>query len=142
MTMMVASRGVSPRTREVSVPFVLGAGLLVVALAWIIRKDIDIPSPIILGLGGLGLMGLLVLSLRRPEVPLFVLAAYLPFNRVLVGDFGTEMTGLNLTNILMGLATAGWFLRAMSRREPIFRRTALDGGSAPFVPLGLGPPFP
>ena len=137
MTMMVASRGVSPRTRELSVPFVLGAGLLVVALAWIIRKDIDIPSPIILGLGGLGLMGLLVLSLRRPEVPLFVLAAYLPFNRVLVGDFGTEMTGLNLTNILMGLATTGWFLRSAAKREPLFLPTALNAWMGIFVLLGL-----
>ena len=125
------------RVRDNTIPFFVASSLIVVALAWIIRKDIQLPSGVILGIGAAGLLLLFVSTLRKPELALFALAAYLPFNRVLVGDFGTEMLGLNLTNLLMGLASIGWFLRAMSRREPIFRRTALNGWIALFVLLGL-----
>ncbi len=123
--------------RSTSLPFYVGVGLAIAALAWIIRKEVQLPSALIVGVGGAALVGLLVSALRKPEVCLYAMAAYLPFNRVLVGDFGTQATGLNLTNILMGFVSLGWFLRASRSRERLFQRTALNGWILLFAVLGM-----
>ncbi len=118
-------------------PFLAAVSVLVFLFSWIIRKDVQMPSAVLLAFAGVGLLTLVLLGLQQPELFLYALAVYLPFNRVLVGDFGTNWTALNLTNILMALATLGWFIRASNRREGLFRPTALNGWLLLFILLGL-----
>ena len=60
--------------------------------AVLVMKEMQIASVVMLGFGAVGLFGLLMTGLHDPAVPLYVLVAYLPFSRVLVGDFGTQAT--------------------------------------------------
>lgn len=92
----------------------------------VIMKEIALPQPIILAMGGLGLLGLLMVGLQYPEIPLYVLVAYIPFSRLLVGDFGTQATAFNMTNILMGWVFLAHALRQMSRGQPLFQGTPLN----------------
>jgi len=92
----------------------------------IIMKEIALPQPIILAMGGFGLLGLLMVGLQYPEIPLYVLVAYIPFSRLLVGNFGTQATAFNMTNILMGWVFMAHALRQMSRGQPLFQGTPLN----------------
>lgn len=73
----------------------------VLILAWIINKDVSIPSWMTIMIGVFAIFFLFFRGIKNPEIPFFVLVAYLPFNKVLSGTFGGFMTALNLTNILI-----------------------------------------
>lgn len=134
---IATGRATKVELRKNSLPFSLGVSLAVFSFAWLIRKEVQLPAAFLWGLGGVGLALLFLAALRRPECSLYALAAYVPFNRVLVGDFGTGWMGLNLTNILMGLATLGWLTRAAANRRPLIRGTALNTWIALFSVFGL-----
>ena len=90
---------------------------LVAAFAVIIMKDISISPVIMLGVGGLGLLGLFMTSLETPSIALYMLIAYLPFSRLLVGDFGTHTFALNLTNILTILIFIGYSVHQSGKKD-------------------------
>jgi O-antigen ligase len=73
----------------------------VVILALIVNKDIGVPSWLTIGVSVLISFFLLFSGIKNPEVPFYVLVAYVPFNKVFSGTFGGFMTALNLTNILI-----------------------------------------
>lgn len=88
-------------------------------LGWLVMKEITLPSGLMAACVGLGLLGLFMVSVQRPELSLYVLVAYLPFSRLLVGDFGTEAYAFNLTNILMLWVLGAYVVRCMSQgRQP------------------------
>ena len=82
---------------------------LIGAMAYIVRTEANIPGVVIALGGALGLMALFFASLRRPELPLYVMVAYLPFSKLLSGSFGGAMMALNLTNLLLLIVLASWF---------------------------------
>jgi O-antigen ligase len=90
-----------------------------VVLGLVLRTDVEIPSLVLAAVGGLGLVALAFWSLFRPETALYVLAAYLPFSKLLPGDFGGVMTALNLTNLLFLLVFATWLFSSLSRGHPL-----------------------
>lgn len=101
-------------------------GLAIGLMALVVQYDIDVSSEVLITLiGSLGL-AMLVVGLLRPEIPLLALVAYVPFNKVLPGDFGGVLTAFNLTNILMIIAIAGYVLKALAERQPLFERNALN----------------
>ncbi len=79
-------------------------------LAWIINKDISIPSWLTIFLGVFVSLFIFFKGIKTPEVPFYVLTAYLPFNKILSGTFGGAMTALNLTNILILLTLFCWMI--------------------------------
>jgi len=112
--------------------FALAIGLM----AWVIQFDVNVPSGVLIGLlAGAG-MAIFVAGLMRPEIPLLALAAYVPFNKVLVGDFGGMMTAFNLTNLLMGIAIMGYVMRQLSARRPLLERSGLNVPVLLFCALG------
>ena len=81
---------------------------VIVSFGLLIQGDVEMPGFVII-LGGLiGGGTLLLVGWRHPEVPLYVMVVYLPFSKVLVGDFGGGVTALNLTNMLIGLLILTW----------------------------------
>ena len=104
--------------------------------AVLVLKEIQLPSPVILGFGAVGLFGLLMTGLQDPVLPFYVLVAYMPFSRVLVGDFGTQATALNMTNILMILVFIGYIINRISSRKPISDRAPMNKVVLLFCVLG------
>jgi len=92
----------------------------------LVLKKVSLPSEVILVFGGLGLVLLLLAGLRSPAIPLYVLIAYLPFSRVLVGGFGAAATALNLTNILALLVLGAHAVRQMAQGKPLFQGAPLN----------------
>ena len=94
--------------------------------AVLVMKEVSLPSWIIAAFGCVGLVMLLAIGMRSPEIPLYILIAYLPFSRVLVGDFGTEATAFNLTNLFIVWVLIGHLLHSMSKRQALFVRAPLN----------------
>ena len=90
---------------------------VVAFLGVIIIKEITLPPAVILVIGGLGLLGLFMTSLQTPAIALYMLVAYLPFSRLLTGDFGTNAYALNLTNILTILVFIGYSMHSSGKKE-------------------------
>lgn len=111
---------------------VLAIGLF----AFLVMKEVSLPSTVILAFGGLALLGLFMIGLQNPEVPLYALIAYLPFSRTLVGDFGTQVTALNMTNILVGWVLIGYLVKQASRRSPLLEGAILNKLILLFCALG------
>jgi putative inorganic carbon (HCO3(-)) transporter len=99
-------------------------------------KEISLPSLVVMSFGGLALLGLLMVGVQDPRVPLYVLVAYLPFSLELVGDFGTQATALNMTNILILWVPIGHVASCLSRNEPLMTGTSLSKVIGLFCLLG------
>ena len=113
-------------------PMMMAIGLFGV----LIVKEISLPQPVILGFGIAGLLGLFMTGLQSPEVPFYVLVAYIPFSRILVGDFGTQAYALNMTNILTIWVFAGYLMKRASQGKPIFQGTAFNRAVSLFALMG------
>jgi len=113
-------------------------GLIAIAclFAVLVMKEVSLPSEVILGFGALGLLALLVVGIQSPEIPLYVLITYLPFSRMLVGDFGTQATAFNLTNILIVWVLIAHVLRRMAQGQRLFQTTPLNRAILVFCILG------
>lgn len=94
--------------------------------AVLVMKEVQLSPLVIAAFGGVGLLGLFMAGLRSPEIPLYVLVAYLPFSKILVGDFGTQAAAFNLTNVLMVWVFLGHVLRCTSGKGPIFEGVSLN----------------
>jgi O-antigen ligase len=105
---------------------VLGMMLLVVAaLGYIITSESEIPRAVLISAGALGLLGLFLVGLGRPEIPLYLMVAYLPFSKQLAGDFGGFMTAFNLTNLLLIIILFGWLSGTSTGQQPAFEGHAM-----------------
>ena len=105
-------------------------------MAWIIQYDIDVPAVVMVAAVGVAGFALLVTGLMRPEIPFLALVAYVPFSRVLAGDFGGFMTAFNLTNILMVVVGIGYMLRTLAQHRPLLEKSGLNALVALFCALG------
>ena len=103
-----------PRGLILAMLFVMGV------LGFLAQTDRQIPSLIIALCSIAGVMGLFLTSLRRPELPIYVMVAYLPFSKVLIGDFGGIMAALNLTNLLIVVLFVSWWTSSHAERRPLF----------------------
>ena len=95
----------------------LGMLLVIGGLAFIVQTELQIPTLIIASVGAVGLVILMLVSLARPEIPLYLLAAYLPFSKQLAGDFGGVMTALNLTNLFLIIIFLGCLTGAATAQQ-------------------------
>lgn len=99
----------------------IGIMLLIVGtLGYIVTSEAEIPKAVLISLGALGLMGLFLVGLARPEIPLYLMVAYVPFSKQLAGDFGGFMTAFNLTNLLLLIIVFGWISGASTGRQAAF----------------------
>ncbi|MBI4355950.1 MAG: O-antigen ligase family protein [Candidatus Omnitrophica bacterium] len=104
--------------------------------AVLIMREVALPSSVMAVFGGLALLGLFMVGVQQPELPLYALIAYLPFSRILVGDFGTYATAFNLTNILILWTLVAHAFRQAGRGQPLFQGTPLNRVILLFSALG------
>ncbi len=93
--------------------------MLIGLFGYIVIKEVQLPSYLLGMCAAMGLLGLLVTSLEKPEVPFYVLLAYMPFSRILVGDFGTETFAFNMTNFLTVLVLGAYLTKSRSEPAPM-----------------------
>lgn len=109
---------------------------VICAFAILIVKEVSLPPAVMLSVGVVGLFALLIVGLQSPELPLYVLVAYLPFSRLLTGDFGTNAYAFNMTNILTGWVLMSYGLQRISSGQPLFQGTPLNVAVWLFCGLG------
>ena len=100
---------------------------LIGLFAYVVLKEVQLPSMFLAAVAVFGLVGLFMTGVQHPEVTLYVLVIYLPFSRELVGDFGSQATALNLTNVLMIMVLIGHAVHSQSKGYPIFVRAPMNG---------------
>ena len=100
--------------------------MMVLCFAWLIEKNIILSSSLILGLGIFTLVILFFVGLLKPKIVFFILVGYVPFNRILVGDFGGFMTAVNVTNLLILIIIFGWFIKSYSSGTRLFAKNSLN----------------
>ncbi|MFH1245699.1 MAG: O-antigen ligase family protein [Candidatus Omnitrophota bacterium] len=123
------------KTKSNKLSFLFFAFLILI-FAVIVEKNIELPRFILYSAGGLGLFWLFLNSVSNPRIVLYVLTAYLPFSKILGGDFGGFMTAFNLTNILTIMAFLAWFSSALLKNRKFYTRTTLDVPLLIFMFLG------
>ncbi len=112
--------------------------LLIVGLfGYIVAKDISLPRETTLPFAILGVMAIFYLSFTKPQIALLFLTAYLPFSKVLIGQFGSRIVGLNLTNILLIIVIMGWIFNSVSNGKTLLVKSALNLMVALFCLWGL-----
>lgn len=89
---------------------------VMLALGYIIVSETTINPIILVGGGVIGFMFLFFTGMRNPQWPLYALTVYLPFSKILAGDFGGLMTALNMTNILIVIILWSWFTNSAAGR--------------------------
>jgi len=57
---------------------------------------------------------------------LILFAVYAPFQKVLPGDLGGRITGLNMTNVLVLFILIGWLSQSRLRDMPLYKRRPVD----------------
>ena len=112
----------------------IGFGIFILGMAYLIEKDLSLPTPITLAVAVVGGLWLLFVSPSQPEMPFYLLVAYLPFNRVLPGDFGGTFA-LNLTNLLCALIIVGGFFRS-TKQGAVWQKASLNAPIFLFMFLG------
>ncbi|MBI4387597.1 MAG: O-antigen ligase family protein [Candidatus Omnitrophica bacterium] len=111
--------------------------ILACSLAYIITKEVEIPTMVMVAVGlAIGVF-LLVKGLSKPAVVTYVLVAYLPFSKELAGDFGGLATAFNFTNILMGFVMLVWLSGRFSAGEPLWLSSRLNVPIYLFLFAGL-----
>lgn len=110
--------------------------LMALAFSYMIIKDVTIPGGVVVIAALIGGVILFGMGLNRPEVVTYVLVAYLPFSKVLPGDFGGLATAFNMTNLLMGFVFIAWMTGHHAKDEPIWLSTPLNLPVIFFILIG------
>jgi O-antigen ligase len=100
MSTLAARRGATAQPPVISKGLLFGLMCLLLFLGYVMHTETQLPGPLIAFGGIVGLMALFVVSLRRVDIPLYIMAIYLPFSKQLAGDFGGAISAVNLTNML------------------------------------------
>lgn len=101
-------------------------GFFIVVMAVLSLYKISLPSVVLFTLALIAFIFLTVKGLQKPEYVIYALVAYVPFSKILVGDFGGAMSAVNFTNILTILALVTWTISSVSTGSKFYSRTSLD----------------
>ena len=111
--------------------------VMALAFSYIVTKDVVIPSWILITAAFVGGVVLFGMGINNPHVITYVLVAYLPFSKVLVGDFGGAAMALNLTNLLMLFIFIVWLSGKYSDNETLWLSTPLNAPIILFTLMGF-----
>lgn len=126
--------GVKPKRSKFAILFM---AVMALAFSYVITKEVVIPSWIIAASALAGGIVLFTMGIHRPEVVTYVLVAYLPFSKVLVGGFGGLAMALNLTNLLMLFIFMVWMTGKFAHDEPLWLSSPLNVPVALFILMGF-----
>ncbi|RJP28762.1 MAG: O-antigen ligase family protein [Candidatus Omnitrophota bacterium] len=99
---------------------------VVIFFGIIVQADFEIPRAILYPFFILAFFLLLSKGFKKPEICIYALVTYVPFSKILVGDFGGMMTALNFTNILTIIMIVTWIFGNVSQNKKVYTRTSLD----------------
>ena len=99
--------------------------VLILVMGYLVETSRQFPTLFIGTVSVFGLFGLFVVGIQRPEVPLYLLVAYLPFSKLLAGDFGGAVMALNLTNLLFVVIIMCFVANAATEGHPRFEPNRL-----------------
>ena len=99
---------------------------LVFFFALLVQKEASLPSWVILIGALIGFFFLFILSFKSPMPGLMTLVCYVPFSKILVGDFGGVLKALNFTNILMIFVFIGMFSQFATKGKKLFEKNPLN----------------
>ena len=100
--------------------------VLISALVFILAKEISLPRAVTIPIAVIGLFAFIYTSFAKPYLSLLILTAYAPFSRMITGQFGTQVVGLNLTNIMIITILVGWAFYASMNRQELFTRASIS----------------
>ncbi len=117
------------RKQNPALPRRMITGLLAIILVmgYLVQTDREFPRLLIAIMSLFGAMVVFSMGLRKPEIPLYALVAYLPFSKLLAGDFGGIMMALNLTNILIVIVLVCYTSNAATEGQLKFESHLLHG---------------
>ncbi len=104
---------------------IFGLLLAVGFLGYLVTTDAQISPMLIATIGGMGFLALFFASFKNPELPVLGLVAYLPFSKILPGDFGGAAAGINMTNLFMAMIVMGWSATASAEKRKMVESHAL-----------------
>lgn len=110
---------------ETPFPLIISMILFFAALELPYRA-IHIPKEILVPIGVVSLTIILMLAFENFHLIALILVGYMPFSRILPGDFGNFMMAFNMTNILIAVVVVGMLVKSSLRREHLYERSPLD----------------
>ena len=117
--------------KPLSKGLIFGLLVMVLFLGYLTETDRVIPTAVIGGFAVCGLLIMMFASFQQPAIPIYAMVAYLPFSKILAGDFGGVMTALNLTNLLMVVLFVSWMVNTGTERRAFFEPNIMH------LPIGL-----
>jgi O-antigen ligase len=106
--------------------------LMIAGLAALFMKEITLPVPLV----ALGLVGLVVRSRRVPELPLYLLTAWLPFSRLVSEP--NETPSVLVTASLIAWIAVLHAARQRRAKQPMVRQAATGWVIALLILLSIG----
>lgn len=106
-------------------PMIVGFVLFMAALELPYRQ-IHLPRDVLIVMAVIALFAILFISLEHHFISLLILAAYLPFSKILAGDFEKFMTGFNLTNQFTAIVVGGWLAQSAFHHRRLFYSSPPD----------------
>lgn len=111
--------------------------LILGVLGLVIFKDVSLPREITLPIVIVGVLGLTLVSFLKPESSLLILTGYVPFSKIIIGQFGSGIVGLNLTNMIMIVLILGWVVKAFVNQQELLSHSSLNWLISAFFIWGL-----
>jgi len=128
---------IQARVQKVNFSTYIYMAIMALCFGYIVLKDLELPQWLLVGGAFFAALVLFAKGLSRPHIVTYVLVAYLPFSKELVGDFGGLATAFNLTNLLMGFILIVWMTGQFAQDEPLWLPTSLNLPIFLFMIVGL-----
>lgn len=102
--------------------------MLVLALgfAYLVTKQVSLPTGVLVAGALLGGLVLFFRGMIQPEIVTYALVAYLPFSRVLAGDFAGLAVAFNFTNLFIIFIVVVWLTGRYAAGEPLWLNSSLN----------------
>jgi len=113
------------KKKQKKTSFILGF-FIVCIFALIVQMDLSLPKWVLIPGALIGALLLLGASFKSPLPAFYVMTCYIPFSKILVGDFGSGTLAFNLTNLLMILVLLGMMARKADKDIPMFSGNHLN----------------
>lgn len=116
---------------------ILFAGAMACLFALLVTKEVHVPKVLLYGSMLIGGGVIFFRGMSNPELFTFMLVAYFPYSKLLVGGFGGLAVALNLTNLLMIAIVLAWTSGRYTEGESKWLGTPLNLPIILFILLGL-----
>lgn len=100
-TAVVGNKGALVKNKQQDYLLYAALSIFLIFLGLVSLKTITLSRPLLLFLGIIAVGAVFILAFADLRKLLLIFVLYLPFSRILLGDFGTEFWAFNLTNIFL-----------------------------------------